>query len=52
MPAKKKYYVISKAKLHEEVKNKMFTTYKPVELPEYDKPLSTKCAAVDTLPKS
>ena len=28
----KKYYVISKAKLHEEVKNKMFTTYKPIEL--------------------
>lgn len=36
MPAKKKYYVISKAKLHEEVKNKMFTTYKPVELPVYE----------------
>tara|TARA_Y100000361_G_C11144496_1_gene337184 strand:- start:313 stop:1443 length:1131 start_codon:yes stop_codon:yes gene_type:complete len=32
----KKYYVISKAKLHEEVKNKMFTTYKPIELPEYE----------------
>ncbi len=32
----KKYYVISKSKLHEEVKNKMFTTYKPIELPEYE----------------
>ena len=32
----KKSYVISKAKLHEEVKNKMFTTYKPIELPEYE----------------
>ena len=32
----KKYYVISKNKLHEEVKNKMFTTYKPIELPEYE----------------
>ena len=30
---KKKYYVISESKLHEEVKNKLFTTYKPIELP-------------------
>ncbi len=33
---KKKHYVISKAKLHEEVKNKLFTTYKPIELPVYE----------------
>jgi hypothetical protein len=31
---KKKYYVLSNGKLHEEVKNKMFTTYKSIELPE------------------
>jgi len=29
----KKNYVISKSTLYEEVKNKLFTTYKPIELP-------------------
>jgi hypothetical protein len=33
---KKKHYVISESKLHEEVKNKLFTTYKPIELPVYE----------------
>jgi len=33
---KKKYYVLSDGKLHEEVKHNLFTTYQEIKLPEVD----------------